>query len=288
VFANARKPRHVAGLASLLLSLAITLPGAHAAAPTANSEAETAPRFVFDEREVLRTSEAAIGRTPADYRFVDSRERPVRLSDFRGKPLIVNLIYTSCYHTCPLIVQNLARAVAAAEDVFGRNGFNVVTIGFDGRNDTPRRMRAYARAQGIDQPNWRFLSADRPTVDALTRDVGFVFYPSPRGFDHLAQTTLLDRNGTVYRQIYGSSFTPPFVVQPLKELIFGRSTGLLSVSSLVDRIRLFCTLYDPTSDRYRFDYSVIIGVVIGALSLAGIGTVLVRAWLGTRSTGESA
>ena len=185
-------------------------------------------------------------------------------------------------------MQNLARAVEVAQGVFGRDGFNVVTVGFDGRNDTPQRMRAYASDQGIDQPNWRFLSADRATVDGLTKDLGFVFYPSPRGFDHLAQTTLLDRNGTVYRQIYGSNFTPPFVVQPLKELIFGKSAGLLSVSALIDRVRLFCTLYDPTSDRYRFDYSVIIGVVIGALSLAGIGTILVRAWLGTRSTGESA
>lgn len=285
MLARVSKPRHLAGLAGLLLGFAMTVPGAGA---SPNADPGAAPRFVFDEHEVLRISEAAIGRTLSDYRFVDSRERPVRLSGFRGKPLIVNLIYTSCYHTCPLIVQNLARAVAAAEDVFGRNGFNVVTIGFDGRNDTPQRMRAYASAQGIHQPNWRFLSADRATVDALTREIGFVFYPSPRGFDHLAQTTLLDRNGTVYRQIYGSSFTPPFVVQPLKELIFGRSAGLLTVSGLVDRIRLFCTLYDPTADRYRFDYSVIIGFVIGVLSLAGIGTVLVRAWLGTRSTGESA
>ena len=176
----------------------------------------------------------------------------------------------------------------AALEVFGRDGFNVVTVGFDGRNDTPQRMRAYAHNQGIDLPNWRFLSADRAAVDGLTKDLGFVFYPSPRGFDHLAQTTLLDRNGTIYRQIYGSSFTPPFVVQPLKELIFGQPATLLSVSGLVDRIRYFCTLYDPTTDRYRFDYSVIIGFVIGTVSLVGIGFVLVRAWLGTRSTGESA
>jgi len=281
-------PWRAAGVAGLLLVAAGTAPGAGLAAPGADGGPSPAGRFVFDEREVLRISEAAVGKTPADYRFIDSRERPVRLSEFRGKPLIVNLIYTSCYHTCPLIVRNLARAVEAAKEVTGRDGFNVVTVGFDGRNDTPQRMRAYARDQGINMPNWRFLSADRQTIDALTRDLGFVFYPSPRGFDHLAQTSLLDRNGTLYRQIYGSDFTPPFVVQPLKELIFGRSASLLSVSGLIDRIKLFCTLYDPTRDRYRFDYSVIIGTVIGALSLIGIATVLVRAWLGTRSTGENA
>jgi protein SCO1/2 len=272
-------------LAGLILVAAGLVPGTVIAAP---DEQNSARRFVFDEKEVLRISEAAIGKTPADYQFVDSREQTVKLSAFRGKPLIVNLVYTSCYHTCPLIVQNLARAVDVARDAVGRDSFNVVTIGFDGRNDTPKRMRAYASNHGIDLPSWRFLSADRQTVDALTKEIGFVFFPSPRGFDHLAQTSLLDRNGTVFRQIYGSNFTPPHVVEPLKDLIFGRSSSLLSVTGLVNRIKLFCTLYDPSSDRYRFDYSVIIGFVIGSLSLAAVGFVLVRAWLGFRSTGEGA
>ena len=32
-------------------------------------------------------------------------------------------------------------------------------------------------------------------------------------------------------------------------------------------MKLFCTVYDPTSGRYRFDYSLIVNIVAGALAL---------------------
>nr|MBC8242255.1 hypothetical protein [Alphaproteobacteria bacterium] len=40
--------------------------------------------------------------------------------------------------------------------------------------------------------------------------------------------------------------------------------------------RLFCTLYDPAAQRYRFDYSVFIGFFIGLAALTTVGSILVR------------
>ena len=240
------------------------------------------PKPQLDEQSALRTSQAAIGQEVRDHRFIDTAMQPVRLSAFVGKPLVVSLVYTSCDHTCPVLTQTLARAVDVARNAFGVNSFHVVTIGFDTRVDTPQRMRSYARAQGIDQPNWRFLSADAETAAALAKDLGFVFYRSPRGFDHLAQTTIIDENAIVYRQIYGMEFKPPVFVEPLKELIFGRKSDLSSLSGIINRVRLFCTIYDPASDKYRFDYSVIIGAIIGAACLTGIAFVLIRGWQRSR------
>lgn len=240
------------------------------------------PKPQLDEKSAIRASQAVIGQKVRDHRLVDTELQPVRLSGFLGKPLIISLVYTSCDHTCPLLTQTLARAVDVARNAFGENSFDVVTIGFDTRVDTPERMRSYARAQGIDQPNWRFLSADAETVAALAKDLGFIFHRSPRGFDHLAQTTIIDENSLVYRQIYGMEFTSPVFIEPLKELIFGRKSDLASLSGIVNRVRLFCTIYDPASDKYRFDYSVIIGAIIGAACLTGIAFVLIRAWQRSR------
>ncbi len=36
------------------------------------------------------------------------------------------------------------------------------------------------------------------------------------------------------------------------------------LDSLVDKIKLFCTTYDPQRDRYYFDYSLFLGMLIGA------------------------
>lgn len=234
--------------------------------------------MALDEEAALRISQAAIGRTLTDRVFRDTGHKAVTLAEFRGKPLVINFIYTACFHTCPVIVQTLARAVEMAQDALGADSFNVITIGFDARADTPSRMRAYAQQQGIKLPNWRFLSADAATIDALAADIGFVYHPSPRGFDHLAQTTVVNPDGVVYRHLYGSDFGPQALVEPLKRMAFGQTGSLMTVSGIVNRVRLFCTVYDPKRDRYRFDYSIFVGGTIGAVSLVGIGIVLFRAW----------
>jgi protein SCO1/2 len=251
-----------------------------------DAKAATQPRVALDEKAALRVSQAAVGRTLSDHVFRDTERKAVRLADFRGKPLVVNFVYTSCYHTCPLVVQTLAHAVEVAQDALGVDGFNVVTIGFDARDDTPSRMRAYARDRGIDLPNWRFLSADAATIDALAAEIGFLYYPSPRGFDHLAQTTVVDPAGVIYRQIYGSDFGPQTLVEPLKRMAYGMAGSGTSLASVVTRIRLFCTVYDPSRGRYRFDYSIVVGGTIGAASLAAVGFVLFRAWRRQRTAGK--
>ena len=154
----------------------------------------------------------------------------------------------------------------------------MVTVGFDPRHDTPEQMRAYARSQGVDLPGWRFLSGDAGAIEQLAGQIGFVMVPSPQGFDHMAQTTIVDQDGVVYRQVYGADFDAPALVEPLKELLFGRRSAWTSLDGLINRVRLFCTLYDPRTGGYRFDYSVVIGAAIGLVSLSAVLIVLIREW----------
>jgi protein SCO1/2 len=233
---------------------------------------------VLDEADALRISQAAIGNRLGDLSFRDTSRQPVALADFRGKPLIVNLVYTGCSQSCPVVVQTLYDAVVSAQATFGEDAFAVATIGFDPRHDTPEQMRAYARSQGVDLANWRFLSGDPTTIARLAEQIGFVMVPSPQGFDHMAQTTIVDQDGIIYSQIYGAGFAVPAIVEPLKDLVFGRRTDWTSLDGLLNRVRLFCTLYDPRTERYRFDYAVVIGAAIGFASLSAILVVLVREW----------
>jgi protein SCO1/2 len=230
----------------------------------------------FDEAAALEISRAAIGRQLADYNFKDGESRHVKLSDFKGRPVLINMIYTSCSHYCPVTTQSLAVGVEVAMDALGDDSFSVLTIGFDVRNDKPSRMRAYGRDQGINFPNWHFLAADSETILALTEQTGFIYYASSQGYDHLAQTTLLDKDGRIARQLYGTGLTVPQVVEPLKRLRAGQAAGLATLDNIVERIRLFCTLYDPDRDAYRFDWSFFIGLGIGMLSIGLLATFFVN------------
>jgi protein SCO1/2 len=139
-------------------------------------------------------------------------------------------------------------------------------------------MASFARERAIDLPGWYFASADAATIDAFSRELGFVFFPSAAGFDHLAQTTVLDADGRVYTQVYGQSFDPPSLVEPLKQLVFGTHADARSLSGWVSGVRLFCTVYDPASGRYRFDYSIFIALGVGLLCLGAVAVFIVRAW----------
>lgn len=232
----------------------------------------------FDDARALAYSQAALGREVGDHRFVDRNGQPLGLQQLRGRPLVVSLIYTSCYHTCPSLSLHLARVLEVAREALGEDSFAVATIGFDAASDTPERMRSYASTRGLNDPQWRFLSSDAATINALSQDLGFLFFPSPKGFDHLAQTTVLDAEGRIYRQVYGENFSTPALVEPLKQLVFGRPTEGGVLTEWVSRVRLFCTIYDPSSGRYRFDNSLFIAIGVGLLCLGAVAVFLVRAW----------
>lgn len=246
---------------------------------TGGTPASAATEKPFDDAAAYKYSQAAIGRTVGDYSFRDRQGRTVTLAELRDKPLIVSLIYTSCSQTCPVISHSLIKAVEVAQKTIALDAFRVVTIGFDARVDSPERMRIFARQQGISLPNWEFLSADAATIDRLSEDLGFIFFASAKGFDHLAQVTILDGAGKVFRQVYGDEFDPPLLVEPLKDLIFGRISSLASWDGIVDRVKLYCTVFDPNIGRYRFDYRVPMIAGIGGLTMLGIGFFVVRAWV---------
>lgn len=258
-----------------LIIILVFLTFAPAAGP-AHASAAVNPQY--DPDAALDYSQSVIGNTLDAFTFLDIKGNPRTLASFRGKPLLINLIYTSCFHACPVVVQTLDSAVDVASQTFGADAYNVVSIGFDTDVDTPERMRSFAAAQGINHDNWLFLSTDKKTVYQLAQQVGFIFYPSTKGFDHLAQTTIVDSDGVVYYQVYGSEFDAPILVEPMKDLIFGRAGNFSSIDGLVNRLLLFCTIYDTSSGTYRFDYSIFIGATIGLFSLLGVAVFLFRNW----------
>jgi protein SCO1/2 len=238
----------------------------------------------FDEKLALKESQAAIGRQIGNYQFTDSSGKPVRLNDLRGKPLVVNFVYTGCFQVCPATTQFLAGAVREAERALGPGTFRVVTIGFNLPVDDPGSMRAFARKYAIASPHWLFLTPEADTLQALVRDFGFRYEETAAGFDHLLQVSILDRDARVYRQVYGDSFDAPLFVGPLLELARDAPVEQPTLEAAWEKFKILCTVYDPAAGRYRVNYVVVIELLVGAsVMLFGIGFVL-REWRRRRLT----
>ena len=219
----------------------------------------------LDRDRSLEASQSAIGRAIGDYRFIDAKGGTVSLADLKGKPLVVSLIYTGCSDICPMVTQRLRDAVEEAQRVIGSDRFAVISVGFDTAHDTPMRMAAFARAQGVNRPNWRFLSGSEAEVAGLARDIGFSYAGSAGGFLHTAQTTIVDRDGRVYRQVYGDDFPIQMFMEPLKETVYGTVGSFLDMKGLLDRVRFICTVYDPNQGRYRVSYAIVMSLLFACV-----------------------
>jgi len=252
----------------------LMLAGAQSMSPGA-----AAPDFQrLEPRTAIERSELAIGRSLGDHHLVDAAGMQVRLRDYRGKPLVISLVYTSCSSVCPPTTQHLIDAVNEAGRIIGLGQFNVLTVGFDARHDTPARLKQFASSQGIKFANWRLASADASAIDALLRNLGFSYMAVAGGFDHVTQTTIVDAEGNIYRHVYGDDFPLQMFIEPLKNVVYG-TTAVGSLTGFLDRVKFICTVYDPGAGRYRIDYGLAFGSVLAGLSLLLMGGLIMREWL---------
>ena len=237
----------------------------------------------LDNETAYRISQQAIGKPVGDHVLLDRQGRPRRLADYRGKPLLVNFVYTACFHVCPTTTRNLQKAVQNTIAVLGTDRFNIVSIGFNQPFDSPEAMKAFATQYGIHLPNWEFLSPAPAIVDDVTRNFGFSYIATTAGFDHLNQISFVDAEGRIVRQVYGESFTAEDIAEPLKRMVTGAplppQTG--TFEELADRLRIICSVYDPLTGRYRTNYALYFEIA-GFISFLGfLGWV---AWSFTRKS----
>ena len=274
-----------------MFALGCSVSGAKLSPPVSNNSNRIAPAVVdapptiklpgLDQETALRDSLAVIGQQPADISMLDQNGKPVVLSKFRGKPLLVNFIYTGCYRICPNSSRALRKAVNAMRDRFGDDQFNVVSIGFDQPTDSPMALREFAAKQSIKDANWSFLSPAKADVAAISRSFGFSFKPSPIGYDHTLQVSVVDASGTIRQQVFGDAFGPDSLGEPLKRLLGGSLVKeTRSWSDLFAKVRILCSVYDAETGRYRVDYSLYIEIAGGATFI------FLMMWLGIREWRE--
>ena len=253
---------------SILKSLALAVLAVGTAALAADPSA-------LDEQQALRASQAVLGSSVPEHTLLDTQGRPLRLSSYRGKPLLVSFIYTGCFQVCPLQTRALLDAVKGLDARFGPHQYNVVSIGFNQPFDSPTAMRAFAAQQRIDRSNWAFLSPPPATVDPLTRDFGFSYAATPAGFDHLLGVTIVDAQGRIHTQVLGNRLNAAQLGVPLRELLGAAPLPQqLRLADVVERIRILCTVYDPDTGSYRYDLKLIFEIAGGLTFFISVGVYL--------------
>jgi protein SCO1/2 len=127
------------------------------------------------------------GLRAPDFRLRDQEGEPISMRRFRGRPVLVTFLYTTCDDTCP----GQAQTVRGALDELGHD-VPAVAVAVDPPRDTPERARAFLieqRALGrID-----FALGSRAQLRPVWR--GFAIRPQSTREEHQARFTLVDKRG---------------------------------------------------------------------------------------------
>jgi protein SCO1/2 len=150
-----------------------------------------------------------IGSRMPDFALADQSGQPVRLSDFRGKVIAVDFIYTRCPlpDVCPRLSANFARLQNRFREKMGKD-LMLLSITIDPHYDTPQVLLGYAKIWNARLDGWRFLTGPDGEIEIVARRFGMNYWPEEGLITHTSQTGVIARDGKLAAQVDGSSFTP--------------------------------------------------------------------------------
>lgn len=244
-----------------------------------NSLATEYYRYDMKQMKAYVNARQSIGRKIGNFILTDHDGIQFNLKDYLGKPLLINFVYTNCPNTCSVNASIIAKSikelgrdsdpVRKPGEIFSSevgkpnlsNGVNIITVGFDYERDTAQRMREYGEAFTKDFKYWRFATGDRKTIEGLTKELGFYYKKEREGFDHLNMISIIDLRGQVYKHIIYSNDEEinnarEGLVAALKKLLLDSavSKDFKKPIGLIEKIKLLCSEYDPSTLAYKFSY----------------------------------
>jgi protein SCO1/2 len=151
----------------------------------------------------------SVGSRMPDFTLTDQSNRAVRLSDFRGRVVAVDFIYTRCPlpDVCPRLSANFARVQNRFREKMGKD-LMLLSITIDPQYDTPQVLVGYAKIWNARLDGWRFLTGQDAAIEVVARRFGMNYWPEEGLITHTSQTGVIGRDGKLAAQVDGSSFTP--------------------------------------------------------------------------------
>jgi protein SCO1/2 len=145
-----------------------------------------------------------------DFALRDSTGKLVRLSQFRGKAVLLTFIYDHCPDVCPLIVGNLHTALVKLGSQASR--VQIVAVSVDPKGDTPETVKAFLAAHEMTG-RMEYLIGSLKDLTPVWRSYGVEVQGTPdsREVSHTAFVYGITASGK-RRALYPSNLQPEWIV----------------------------------------------------------------------------
>jgi protein SCO1/2 len=143
----------------------------------------------------------------------------IELKDLKGKVTVMVMIYTSCKAACPRLVADM-RDIESKMPKDKLGDLNFVLVSIDPETDTPERLKAFAKANLMDAPQWTFLQGNKSTVQEFANVLAVKYKQiSPMDFSHSNIISVFNREGELIHQQEGLGVNNKETVEKIIETV---------------------------------------------------------------------
>lgn len=159
-----------------------------------------------------------------DYVFTNQLGRVFRLSEFRGKVLVFDFIFTRCPlpDFCPRLSANFqeTQRLLRSNPAIPPN-WHLLSLSFDPLADTPEVLTQYARRYGADPATWTFGTGAYEQLQPLGAHFGLYFAKNvtPDYQNHNLRTVVVGPDGRVAEVYPGYNWTPRIMAERVADLL---------------------------------------------------------------------
>ncbi len=156
----------------------------------------------------------------SDFSLPASTGGEVRLSDLRGRPVLLYFGYTRCPDYCPITLSEFRRVRDQLGDDSERVHFVLISV--DPAHDTPEVLATYLQAFGA---GFIGLQGNDATLRRISKEYGLTYRHSgghqhhgSAGVEHSTASYLIDQNGRL-RIVYPYGTAASVYVQDIRTLL---------------------------------------------------------------------
>ncbi|MDT4968911.1 MAG: hypothetical protein QOJ64_3648 [Acidobacteriota bacterium] len=168
-----------------------------------------------------------VGDAIPDFRLVNQDGKPIQLSQYRGRALLLTFIYTRCPlpQYCTLMTNNFAvidGELRKDPKLFKQS--HLLSVSFDSEYDSPKVLRSYGAAHTGEYDketfaHWEFVTGDEKEVKRMAQFFGLTYLPDKDQFVHSLQTALIAPDGKLVKLYTGNEWKPSDVLGDMKVLV---------------------------------------------------------------------
>lgn len=182
------------------------------------------------EKTVKETRQLYLGELIPDVGLLNQDGKTIRLSDFRGKTVLLTFIYTRC--PMPTFCPRLSTLFAAVEKELAKDRkeysrTQLVSVSIDPKFDTPSVLRKYGLAylSGNEKSfgHWSFTVPSPENLKKLAEAFALIYEEEDNQITHSMSTVLIAPDGRLIKEWTVSDWTSAEAVAAMRQVEYAKN-----------------------------------------------------------------